>query len=301
MTIDFQWLIDLFNIVKDVFLDVFMTIGPSLNYLFQAKKFHNTKSSKGFSIYICLVNLISNTLKVFFWFSKKFKYTLLVQSILLILMQLYLIHLCIKYKDDDTLNSSSSSELLPINKTKREKVRNFIKYNLFDWSKTLNPKLIWKWNKTIEYYKFFCLIILLLCIFSFVLGFQNEYYISIIGSLSIVLEMLCSLPQIIEMRKSKNQRNISKIMVFMWFSGNILKIYYNTVNNSPIQLIIGCYIQVFCNVILLYQIFYYYRFNKRESLNIINTAQELHIVEKNDNKEKDEVQLINDEKDINQI
>ena len=78
----------------------------------------------------------------------------------------------------------------------------------------------------------------------------------------------------------------------MWFSGNILKIYYNTINNSPIQLIIGCYIQVFCNLILLYQIFYYYRLNKKESLDIINNVQELDIAEKNDNKDNDEVQLI---------
>ena len=101
--------------------------------------------------------------------------------------------------------------------------------------------------------------------------------------------MLCSLPQIIEMQKSKNQRNISKIMVFMWFSGNILKIYYNTANKSPIQLIIGSYIQVFFNCILIYQIFYYYIKNEREGINNgINNYnyKELQFVNEKDNSKK---------------
>ena len=84
--------------------------------------------------------------------------------------------------------------------------------------------------------------------------------------------MLCSLPQIIELQKTKNKKNISKIMVLMWFTGNIHKIYYNRFNNSPIQLIIGSYIQVFFNCILIYQIVYYYQKNKSESIDNFNTG-----------------------------
>ena len=38
--------------------------------------------------------------KNFFWFGKRFKYTLLIQSVLVVLVQLYLIFLCIKFKED---------------------------------------------------------------------------------------------------------------------------------------------------------------------------------------------------------
>ena len=48
------------------------------------------------------------------------------------------------------------------------------------------------------------------------------------------------------------------MMVLMWFIGNVLKVYYNIYNKSPIQLIIGTYVQVFCNIILISQIIYYY-------------------------------------------
>lgn len=258
-------------------LDLFMTFAPSLNYLFQAQKFKQTKSSKGFSIFLCLVTLLSHTLKVFFWFGKKFKFTLLFQSILVINMQLYLIHLCIKYKE--LKENSSSVSLLYNNKNllpNKFKLKNCIK-SFMDWTKTLNSTLIWKWNTAIEYYKFYFLIIFALSTTSIYFGINNIYYINAIGIFSLFLEMLCTLPQIIELHKSKNPNNISKIMVFMWFSGNILKIYYNTVNKSPMQLIIGSYIQVFFNVILISQMLYYYCFFKvreLESINSINSDEE---------------------------
>ena len=270
------WYKIIFIYTKDIFLDLFMSLGPSLNYLFQAKKFNKTKSSKGFSNFLCLVTILSHTLKVFFWLGKKFKYTLLIQSLLVIFTQLYLIYLVIKYKDENI-----SQDLIYKN-NKKEKIKC---ENLYNWSNTFNRKLIWRWNNVIEYYKFYFFIIFILSVFSFILGIKNKYYINIIGTLSVFLEMLCSLPQIIEMQKSKNQRNISKIMVFMWFTGNILKIYYNTANKSPIQLIIGSYIQVFFNCILIYQIFYYYIKNEREGINNYN-YKELQFVNEKDNSKK---------------
>ena len=295
-TNDSNWFGSLFIFAKDLFLDLFMALGPSLNYVFQSKKFKKTKSSKGFSNFLCLVTILSHTLKVFFWFGKQFKITLLVQSVLVIFMQLYLIYLVIKYKEDK--QKSNDDYIFVNNASRKEKIKKFAKDNFFNWSKTFNSKLIWRWDDVAEYYKFYFFIILILTIFSVSLGINNKYYINIIGGVSIFLEMLCSIPQIIEMQKSKNQRNISKIMVFMWFSGNLLKIYYNTANNSPIQLIIGSYIQVFFNCILIYQIFYYYRRNRRESLD----RTEMDLMAKNDNEkneeEVEEVKLIDEKKDI---
>ena len=73
------------------------------------------------------------------------------------------------------------------------------------------------------------------------------------------------------MYKTKNQKNISKLMVFLWLSGNIIKIYYNIINKSPIQLIIGSCIKAIFNFILMNQIFYYYFKNKKDSANIRET------------------------------
>ena len=236
--------------MKEILLDFFMTFCPTLNYLFQIFKFNKTKSSKGFSKYLCLVTILSHTLKVFFWFSERFKYALLFQSILVIIMQLYLIYVCIKFKEKEPNYDQIPNENNSSNNTN-------IKRKIYNWKNIIDFKLIWKWNDTFEYYTFYFTIVILLSVCHICLG-NYDYYSFSLGFVSMILDMLGSFPQIIELYKTKNQRNISKIMVLMWFFGNLIKVYYNIHNKSPLPLIIGSYIQVFFNVVLISQIIYYY-------------------------------------------
>ena len=78
--------------MKEIIIDFFLIIVPVINYLFQVFKFNKTKSSKGFSKYLCLVTILLHTFKIFFWFIEKFKNTLVIQSVVVIIMQLYLIY-----------------------------------------------------------------------------------------------------------------------------------------------------------------------------------------------------------------
>lgn len=236
--------------MKEILLDFFMTFCPTLNYLFQIFKFNKTKSSKGFSKYLCLVTILSHTLKVFFWFSERFKYALLFQSILVIIMQLYLIYVCIKFKEKEPNYDQIPNENNSSNNTN-------IKRKIYNWKNIVDFKLIWKWNDIFEYYIFYFIIVTLLSVCHICLG-NYDYYSFSLGFVSMILDMLGSFPQIIELYKTKNQRNISKIMVLMWFFGNLIKVYYNIHNKSPLPLIIGSYIQVFFNVVLISQIIYYY-------------------------------------------
>ena len=236
--------------MKEILLDFFMTFCPTLNYLFQIFKFNKTKSSKGFSKYLCLVTILSHTLKVFFWFSERFKYALLFQSILVIIMQLYLIYVCIKFKEKEPNYDQIPNENNSSNNTN-------VKRKIYNWKNIIDFKLIWKWNDIFEYYIFYFIIVILLSVCHICLG-NYDYYSFSLGFVSMILDMLGSFPQIIELYKTKNQRNISKIMVLMWFFGNLIKVYYNIHNKSPLPLIIGSYIQVFFNVVLISQIIYYY-------------------------------------------
>ena len=231
--------------MKDIFLDLFVIISPSANYIFQIFKFIKTKSSKGFSTHLCLITILAHTLKVFFWLCEKFKLALLLQSILVITMQLYLIYLCIKYKEKDSTYTQIPNE----NKFN-------LSQNLFKFKDTFNMKLIWKWNNVLEYYKFYFVIVLSLNILY--LFCNIKYYSNVVGSLSIILDMFGAFPQIYELYKTKTQKNISKIMVFLWFIGNWLKVFYNIYNKCPMQLIIGSYIQACLNIVLTTQIIYYY-------------------------------------------
>ena len=64
------------------FLIIFI---PSIGYFFQAMKFKQTKSTKGFAKFLCFLLLLANILRVFFWFGKKFSIALLYQAIVVII------------------------------------------------------------------------------------------------------------------------------------------------------------------------------------------------------------------------
>lgn len=219
--------------------DLLMIFIPSIGYFFQAQKFKQTKSSKGFAKFLCLLLLIANILRVFFWFGKQFSLPLLYQAIVVIISQIYLIHVYLEYQDD-----------LPI---KTEKT---ISEYLTKWGETLSPSNIWNWGDEIEYYKF---IIFLIIIFSIIcsLGKNSSKFFEILGTISVSCETFIELPQIKENCMSKDTKNLSGAMVFMWFVGDLFKTTYNFIYNSPIQMIIGGIIMNFEDIILSSQVIFY--------------------------------------------
>ena len=238
----------LIQIFLTLFFDLFIAVAPSANYLFQIKKFSKTKCSKGFSLYLCFITLLSHSLRIFFWAGKKFKISLLIQSILVITMQLILVHLCVKY--DDTKSSYT--------------IENSLIRRLVVCKDVFNFKKFWNWNDEIEYFKFYFLLMLSILFVTFCFGFDNMVYMEIIGSAGVFFDIMTGIPQIIELYRVKNSKNISTIMVLLWVFGNILKIIYNIIYNSPIQLILGCVVQLCFNIIMSFQIYYYAKCGQQE-------------------------------------
>ena len=147
-------LINYLTLFKNVSLDILMAFAPAINYVFQALTFRKTKSSKGFSSFLCLVTILSHTTKIFYWFGERYKYTLLVQSILVIIILFYILHLFLKYKEKPEVYLPSTFSINKEIINKKGKVKNFI-YSIVSFKDTFNPYLIWRWDKLIEFYKFY--------------------------------------------------------------------------------------------------------------------------------------------------
>ena len=230
-----------YNYFLKLSLDLLMIFIPSIGYFFQALKFKQTKSTKGFAKFLCFLLLIANILRCIFWLGKRFNITLLFQAIVVIISQIYLIHVYFQYQDE-----------LPF----KVDTKPLCEY-LFNWKETLNPFHIWKWSEEIEYYKFtFFFVIIMLMISSFV-GYNNLKFFDIIGTISVSCETFIELPQIKENCVTKNTQNLSGTMVFMWFIGDLFKTGYNLIYKSPLQMIIGGIVMNCEDIILSSQVLIY--------------------------------------------
>ena len=279
-------------------MDIAMVVAPLLTYCFQINKFNKTKSSKGFSKLICFLLFLGNIFRIFFWMGTHFKKTLLYQSIGIVIFQIILIHLCIKYQDNpdnknfisETKNNNENNQNQ--NNNNNNNIKRPLIYYLTHWKDTFSLKKIWKWKVEIEYYKFMFFIIIMLIILCEIFQ-KNRIFFHLIGIMSAIFESLTCMPQVIENCKTKNTQNVSFSMIFCWFLGDSFRLYYNIKFKAPIQMIAAISFQVTLDLIVCLQIAIYRRKNNRKEINkIMNKIDEMNIsVKKKENDEEINVDL----------
>ena len=223
-------------------VDLFMIFLPSFGYFFQGIKFQKTKSSKGFSKSLCLLLLLANILRIYFYIGRPFAKGLLYQSIVVIISQIYLIHYYLKYQE-------KSKDELPPEKS--------ILNHITSWKEIIKPSKIWNWDYEIDYYKFIFFLFFIMSLICYLIGKDKIYFYDLIGTISVSIETFIEIPQIKENCATKNVKNLSGAMVFFWFIGDLFKSIYNIVNKSPKQMIIGTLIQNCEDIILSSQVIIY--------------------------------------------
>ncbi len=233
-------------------IDLAMVVAPLLTYCFQIRKFYKTKSSRGFSKFICFLLFMGNTFRAFFWFGTRFKITLLYQAIGVVIFQVILIHLCVKFQDKEIQKSFLPNE----NKPEQISSEKPLIYYLMNWKQTFNPKKIWKWEVEVEYYKFMFFIIFTLFTLSEIL-IKVKIFFNLIGAMGAFFESLTCVPQVIENYRVKNSKNVSFSMIFCWFLGDSFRLYYYINYKAPLQMIIGISVQVTLDLIVCIQICIY--------------------------------------------
>ncbi|TWW76570.1 PQ-loop repeat-containing protein 1 [Takifugu flavidus] len=81
-----------------------MVFGGALPYIPQYQEIQRIGNSEGFSTRVCLLLLVANILRIFFWMGKQFELTLLLQSVVMIVTMFAMLHLCCIFQNTNRIS-----------------------------------------------------------------------------------------------------------------------------------------------------------------------------------------------------
>lgn len=210
-----------------------MIVGGVAPYIPQYKQIKRTQDAEGFSLYVCLALLIANTLRILFWFGKRYELPLLIQSIVMNITMFVMIHLCVTVRKK--------------NQIVRARERIFT---------DMERKYFWAWTDFQSYVD--CMLV-----FS-VLGAAIMYlliefspFVELIGFLALFTEAMLGAPQIAKNHQNKSTEGMSVSMVVMWTCGDVFKTAYFVLRDAPPQFWVCGSLQVSLDIVILFQVWLY--------------------------------------------
>ncbi|KZP01423.1 hypothetical protein CALVIDRAFT_532188 [Calocera viscosa TUFC12733] len=186
---------------------VAMAIGAPAIYFDQAYSMVRKKNAAGFSRDICAILLIANITRCFFWIGDRFEIALLVQSLLMILAQLGLLYICIRFRP------LTSPEAL---------------------GESARPLKFWQWKSYWTYLEFLAGYIVLLTFAVLILG-RFAWFVATLGYFALGLESTLPLPQMYSNWVNKTLYGFRITTLGGWLIGDTFKVTYFFIKNAPIQ------------------------------------------------------------------
>ncbi|XP_063376439.1 solute carrier family 66 member 2 isoform X2 [Cydia fagiglandana] len=238
-----------------------MIIGGVAPYIPQYRQIKRTQDAEGFSLYVCLTLLIANTLRILFWFGKRYELPLLIQSIVMNITMFVMIHLCVNVrKKNQIIRARERIFTDQPDETARwleqhsgapsgEKPHRF-----YD----METKYFWAWTDFQSYVD--CMLV-----FS-VIGAAATYlliefgpFVELIGFMAVFTEAMLGAPQIAKNHQNKSTEGMSLSMVIMWTCGDVFKTAYFVMREAPTQFWVCGSLQVALDVVILFQVWLYRR------------------------------------------
>ncbi|BES88462.1 PQ loop repeat [Nesidiocoris tenuis] len=210
-----------------------MIFGGVAPFIPQYREIKKKNDAEGFSLFVCLVLLIANTLRILFWFGKRYELPLLAQSVIMNVMMLLMIHLCVKVKNRTQIIRGPDRV-----------------FTDFDW------KYFWAWTDFQSYVDFILVVSLVMSLLTFLL-LDFIIYIEILGFLALFTEAMLAVPQLLRNFKQKSTEGMSILMVLMWTVGDIFKTTYFILRETPAQFYLCSTLQVLIDITILGQVVIY--------------------------------------------
>ncbi|KAH8093732.1 hypothetical protein BXZ70DRAFT_948955 [Cristinia sonorae] len=184
-----------------------MAVGPPLVYADQAFSIVKKKDSTGFSRDVCAILLLANITRCFFWLGEHFEFALLFQSLFMIVAQLALLYICVKYRPRTSPESMGLSS---------------------------RPWSFWQWPSYTQYIEFLAGFILLQSILFLIFG-RSDIFVGILGFIALGLESTLPIPQLISNYKQRSLYGFRMSTLIGWLGGDSFKTAYFFLQGSPLQ------------------------------------------------------------------
>ncbi|XP_072267664.1 solute carrier family 66 member 2 isoform X2 [Pyxicephalus adspersus] len=215
-----------------------MIFGGIVPYIPQYRDIRRTENAEGFSVYVCLMLLVANILRILFWFGRRFESPLLWQSIIMIATMLLMLKLCTEVRVASEMN------------TKRRAFTDF------------DMNFFWHWSRFTDYMQ---------CVLAFTaavgyityLSLDSVLYVETLGFLAVFTEAMLGVPQLYRNHQNSSTEGMSIKMVLMWTSGDTFKTIYFILNQAPFQFTICGLLQVIVDITILLQVYMYTRYPQK--------------------------------------
>ncbi|KAM9753933.1 solute carrier family 66 member 2 [Menidia menidia] len=209
-----------------------MVFGGALPYVPQFQEIQRSSNTEGFSTRVCLLLLVANILRIFFWFGKQFELTLLLQSVVMILTMFAMLHLCCAVQNANRVS------------TKQRRLTD------------MNLEYFWKWS-AFEDYLLCCFAFTVACAVVTLLMLDSPLFVETLGSLAVMFEAMLAVPQLLQNFHNSSTKGMSVKMVLLWTAGDVFKTAYFVLNESPAQFWVCGSVQILVDVAILLQVLLY--------------------------------------------
>jgi len=224
---------------------IFLVTSPLTSYADQIWSIHSKRTSLGFSLDIPLIMLLASILRIFYWFGVKFETSLLIQSVIMVCVQILLLKVALDHKP---IRSEESK--VPFATTGGNSA------GVADIFALERPYQFWQWRQQRPFWEFLGYFTATVGVLQLLFG-QSPLFISIVGFTALGIEATLPIPQVLANHRNRSCKGFRLSVIIFWLMGDCMKGVFFTYSETPLVFKL-CGLCQFCfDLTLAWQYWYY--------------------------------------------